>query len=69
MKVIECKECKKSFKINYYYTHKKSKKHLLNCKKDNKLLLFDEDKNNNIRNTKLFLQDLKDKIEEFISQL
>lgn len=61
-----CETCKKSYKINYFYTHKKSKKHLKILNKNNKTLLVDTDNNNNLRNVKLLLNDIKEKIENFL---
>jgi recombinational DNA repair protein (RecF pathway) len=69
MKSIYCAQCKKNYKINYYYTHKnKSKKHLINSRTPG-LLLETENNNNQTRNIKLFLEELKEKIEEFIKQI
>ena len=64
-----CETCKKSYKINYFYTHKKSKKHLKIINKNTKTLLIDTDKNNNWRNAKLLLIDIKDKIENFLTNM
>ena len=69
MKEILCNECNKSYKINYYYTHKNhSKKHLMNVKKQSTNLLNVEQNNDN-RNVKLFLEDIKNKIDEYLNNI
>lgn len=69
MKEIYCKECKKTYKINYIYTHRQKKSHLDKIKKPINLLEENEDNENTLRNTNLFLNELKDKIEEFINEI
>ena len=69
MKEIYCNECKKSYKINYIYTHRQKKSHLDKIKKPINLLNDNEDNSNDLRNTSLFLKELRDKINEFINEL
>jgi hypothetical protein len=69
MREIYCKECKKTYKINYIYTHRQKKSHLDKIKKPINLLEENEDNENTLRNTNLFLNELKDKIEEFINEI
>jgi hypothetical protein len=69
MKEIYCKECKKTYKINYIYTHRQKKSHLDKIKKPINLLEENDDNENTLRNTNLFLNELKDKIEEFINEI
>jgi hypothetical protein len=68
MKEIYCNECKKSYKINYIYTHRQKKSHLDKIKKPINLL-NNENNSNELRNATLFLTELKDRIEEFIKEL
>jgi len=69
MKEIYCEQCKKNYKINYYYTHKnKSKKHIKNSRTTTELF-NNENNDNTTRNTKVFLLDLKQKIDDFLSNL
>jgi hypothetical protein len=68
MKEIYCNECKKSYKINYIYTHRQKKSHLDKIKKPINLL-NDENNSNELRNASLFLTELRDKIDEFIKEI
>jgi hypothetical protein len=68
MKEIYCNECKKSYKINYIYTHRQKKSHLDKIKKPINLL-NNENNSNELRNATLFLTELKDRIEEFIKEI
>jgi len=66
MKTIKCDICDKDYKINYYYTHRKhSKTH--HKKARTELILKTNDSNDN--NIKLFLEDLKNKIDNYIKLL
>ena len=67
MKEIYCDICKKSYKINYYYTHKnKSKKNKKKLKKINNSLLETDDNIDKIRGIKTLLNEIKDKIDSFL---
>jgi hypothetical protein len=68
MKEIYCNECKKSYKINYIYTHRQKKSHLDKIKKPINLL-NDENNSNELRNASLFLTELRDKIDDFIKEI
>ena len=66
MKTINCDVCNKEYKINYYYTHRKhSKSHQKKARTE--LLLKTNDNNNN--NIKMFLEDIKNKIDNYIKLL
>ena len=66
MKTIKCDICDKEYKINYYYTHRKhSKTHQKKARTE--LLLKTNDNNDN--NIKMFLEDLKNKIDSYIKLL
>ena len=66
MKTIKCDICDKEYKINYYYTHRKhSKTHQKKARTE--LLLKTNDNNDN--NIKMFLEDLKNKIDNYIKLL
>lgn len=66
MKEIYCDICERSYKINYYYYHRKhSKRHLKKLKGKNNLLDVG-DNNNEIRNYKVFLEDLKERIDDIL---
>jgi hypothetical protein len=65
MKTIKCDICDKDYKINYYYTHRKhSKTHQKKARTE--LILKTNDNDNNI---KMFLEDLKNKIDNYIKLL
>ena len=65
MKTIKCDICDKDYKINYYYTHRKhSKTHQKKARTE--LILKTDDNDNNI---KMFLEDLKNKIDNYIKLL
>jgi hypothetical protein len=65
MKTIKCDICDKDYKINYYYTHRKhSKTHQKKARTE--LILKTDDNDNNI---KMFLEDLKNKIDSYIKLL
>jgi hypothetical protein len=67
MKEKLCEICNKSYKINYFYTHKsKSKIHQKNLNRNNKNLLKNEDNDNMTRNVKILLNELLEKINNFI---
>lgn len=70
IKSIYCEVCKRSYKINYYYTHKnQSKKHKNNLRgKDNLLndLLEAPEIDNRMRNATVFLEDIKTRIDNFL---
>jgi hypothetical protein len=66
MKTIKCDICDKDYKINYYYTHRKhSKTHQKKARTE--LILKTNDSNDN--NIKMFLEDLKNKIDNYIKLL
>lgn len=66
MKTIKCDICDKDYKINYYYTHRKhSKTHQKKARTE--LLLKTNDNNDN--NIKMFLEDIKNKIDNYIKLL
>lgn len=66
-KQIYCDLCYVNYGVNYYYTHLKSKKHIKRIKNEKNLLTLDNN-DNNIRNTKVFLLDIVDKINIFLQK-
>jgi|APFre7841882793_1041355.scaffolds.fasta_scaffold87578_1 hypothetical protein len=68
MKTIKCDICNKEYKINYYYTHRKhSKSHQKKARTE--LILKTNNDNNDNNNIKLFLEDIKNKIDDYIKLL
>ena len=69
MKEKFCEICKKTYKINYFYTHKKSKLHKTNELKKSKTILLNEDNNDEKRYIKVVLEDLKNKIDDILKKI
>jgi hypothetical protein len=69
LKKLHCNVCDKDFKINYFYTHRKTKKHLKKCKKEIVLLKIDDDDVNKDNHIKIFLDNIKNKIDEFLKKI
>lgn len=67
MKTIKCDICDKEYKINYYYTHRKHSK--IHQKKARTELILKNDNKTNDNNIKLFLEDIKNKIDNYIKLL
>lgn len=70
MKSIYCDLCKRSYKINYIYTHRQKKSHLMKEKKEINMLEHNKTSSNiDNKNVVIFLEDVKKKIDNYLKIL
>jgi len=72
LKKMYCDICKRDYKINYFYTHRKhSQRHIRNSKNDMSLknILVDNTGTGNDNHIKIFLEDIKNKIDTYLKKL